>query len=791
MGPSYPSYPPSHPSRAFQILLKNGLRTLPILPTTSSEKYQKKQAQKLIGKNAENTILQKKDSSIKICGTPEAVKKAKEMLLNNMEMQSNRVTMKMDVTHLEHPSLIGKCGNLIKKVMENTGCHIHFPDVNKSLAKEKSNQVSISGEPTNVERARTILRALIPVQIFFDNPVSDGLNHVLNPFLALESKFIETELGLSMYLFSVKNGVVTIAIRCDQDQFRSQKQNILMLMEYICGKRGSELPHVYMVTDIMPYHHAFVKGANSSNIQDIMKRTGAKIVFPPLNASGLEKSSVKIHGSLDCVYMAWQEIMNFLPLCVAFDIVETRDANGEYVEFLNDCNITVQSRLKPKFHIKSVTIKGPEKFSRQMLQYRQHLLHLSALNFTPDIQDINLASKFLSSIKEHYPQLTENQNTVSLGALVSNNFCNQILEQINTTVIQEHSLNIPHTSFMGPSFGIVMDGENSQCDKNLIAKVTEIEGYLNRTLCDSVKKTETDFKSSSFGYRIPLDNEYRQATSAVNAEVVSGQVVKCTNWSQSAANQKASSSYDNMVLEQSSTFQSNTNYESMKRFRENSHVNVCSSFCSCEKCDGTLFSGIDYYHKKILATKAMRRPIESKESTQVPSSLWAGYGFSQSMPAAVIKDGFGASSPYSYLTLGGSGNNSSNSSSEDIDDWDKVVFKNYFDESIWSNKKENVFSHSNYFDFMPDVSVPLNDTSKNILPELLWQHGLHNYLDIFTKEEIDYKTFLLLNDEDLLRLGIGFQARMKLICLIRELQDTEMLKMKPRDFNAAPGAGRK
>ncbi|KFM79208.1 Protein bicaudal C-like protein, partial [Stegodyphus mimosarum] len=380
-----------------------------------------------------------------------------------------------------------------------------------------------------------------------------------------------------------------------------------------------------------------------------------------------------------------------------------------------------------------------------MLQYRQHLLHLPALNFIPH-------------------QLTENQNTIPLGALVSNNFYNQMLEQIKTTVIQE---NIPHTSVLG---------------------------YLNRTLCDSVKETETDFKSSSFGYRIPLDNEYRQSTSAVNAEVVSGQVVKCTNWSQSAAYQKASSSSENRVLEQSSTFQSNTNYESMKRFRENSHVNGCSSFCSCEKCDGTLFSGIDYYHKKILATKAMRRPIESKESTQVPSSLWAGYGFSQSMPAAVIKDGFGALSPYNYLTLGGSGSNSSNSSSEDIDDWDKVVFKNYFDESIWSNKKENViaYSHSNYFDFMPDfMSGSLNDTSKNILPELLWQHGLHNYLDIFTKEEIDYKTFLLLNDEDLLRLGIGFQARMKLICLIRELQDTEMLKMKPRDFNAAPGAGRK
>lgn len=58
--------------------------------------------------------------------------------------QSNRVVMKIDVTHLEHPSLIGKGGKLIKKVMESTGCHIHFPDGNiKCSGPEKSNHVSM------------------------------------------------------------------------------------------------------------------------------------------------------------------------------------------------------------------------------------------------------------------------------------------------------------------------------------------------------------------------------------------------------------------------------------------------------------------------------------------------------------------------------------------------------------------------------------------------------------------------------------------------------------------------
>lgn len=48
----------------------------------------------------------------------------------------------MDVSHTEHSHVIGKGGNNIKKVMEETGCHIHFPDSNRNNQAEKSNQVS-------------------------------------------------------------------------------------------------------------------------------------------------------------------------------------------------------------------------------------------------------------------------------------------------------------------------------------------------------------------------------------------------------------------------------------------------------------------------------------------------------------------------------------------------------------------------------------------------------------------------------------------------------------------------
>jgi len=68
------------------------------------------------------------------------------------------VTMKLDVSYTDHSHIIGKGGLAIKKVMEETGCHIHFPDSNRNNLNEKSNQVSIAGELEGVEQARARVR---------------------------------------------------------------------------------------------------------------------------------------------------------------------------------------------------------------------------------------------------------------------------------------------------------------------------------------------------------------------------------------------------------------------------------------------------------------------------------------------------------------------------------------------------------------------------------------------------------------------------------------------------------
>ena len=113
----------------------------------------------------------KKDPHIRVGGDPDGVRWAKLLIMEHLDTKTNRVTMKMDVSYTDHSHVIGKGGNTIRRVMAETGCHIHFPDSNRSNPSEKSNQVSIAGEIEGVEKARARVRELTPLVFTFDLPL--------------------------------------------------------------------------------------------------------------------------------------------------------------------------------------------------------------------------------------------------------------------------------------------------------------------------------------------------------------------------------------------------------------------------------------------------------------------------------------------------------------------------------------------------------------------------------------------------------------------------------------------
>lgn len=76
-----------------------------------------------------------------------------------------------------------------------------------------------------------------------------------------------------------------------------------------------------MTLEVPSQHQSFLMGRGNSNVQTIMKETGATITFPDVAALAAiaafnpnltqlpRKSTVTISGHFDSVYMAWQETM--------------------------------------------------------------------------------------------------------------------------------------------------------------------------------------------------------------------------------------------------------------------------------------------------------------------------------------------------------------------------------------------------------------------------------------------------------------------------------------------------
>uniref|UniRef100_A0A8C7IV52 BicC family RNA binding protein 1 n=1 Tax=Oncorhynchus kisutch TaxID=8019 RepID=A0A8C7IV52_ONCKI len=245
----------------------------------------------------------KKDPHIKVCGKRDNVREAKDRIMSVLDTKTNRVTLKMDVSHTEHSHVIGKGGNNIKKVMEDTGCHIHFPDSNRNNQAEKSNQVSIAGQPGGVEAARAKIRELLPLVLSFElpaivqpDPGSPTVQHISQTYNLTVSFKPPTRLYGT-----------TGVVRGSQNNSSAVKRGTAMLLEHLAGSLASAIS-VSTHLDIAPQHHLFMMGRNGSNIKHITQRTGAQIHFPDPN-SPQKKSTVYIQGTIESVCLARQYLM--------------------------------------------------------------------------------------------------------------------------------------------------------------------------------------------------------------------------------------------------------------------------------------------------------------------------------------------------------------------------------------------------------------------------------------------------------------------------------------------------
>ncbi|KAK3538117.1 hypothetical protein QTP70_030157 [Hemibagrus guttatus] len=322
----------------------------------------------------------KKDPHIKVSGRRDDVREAKERILTVLDTKSKRVTLKMDVSHTEHSHVIGKGGNNIKRVMEETGCHIHFPDSNRNSQGEKSNQVSIAGQPAGVETARAKIRELMSLVLMFE---CGGLVESLDLSCPV-IQHIAQSCAVTITCKPPSHIYGNIVVRGNQSNAAAVKRAAALLLDHLAGSMSGSVT-VSTQLDIAPQHHLSLLGRNAANLKHISQRTGAHIHFPDPGTTShthahTRRSIVYIQGSIDAVCDARQQLMGCLPLVLMFDIKEEAEIEPQCIATLMEqLDVFISIKPKPKQPSKSVIVKSVERNAMNMYEARRLLLALESV----------------------------------------------------------------------------------------------------------------------------------------------------------------------------------------------------------------------------------------------------------------------------------------------------------------------------------------------------------------------------------------------------------------------------
>lgn len=232
-------------------------------------------------------------------------------------VQGNRVIMKMDVSYTDHSYIIGRGGNNIKRIMDETQTHIHFPDSNRSNPTEKSNQVSLCGSLEGVEKARSLVRLSTPLLISYELPIMlpGSITYDNNtPFV----KEMEKQYGVQV-IFSTRPKIHSsmILVKGCEKEHKNVMDATKRLIEFMFEDIAPQIP-VQMHLEISTQHHPIVVGKNSQNLREIMQRTNTKIIFPDvndMNVRPIKRSQVTISGLITGVYLARQQLLVSFVYC--------------------------------------------------------------------------------------------------------------------------------------------------------------------------------------------------------------------------------------------------------------------------------------------------------------------------------------------------------------------------------------------------------------------------------------------------------------------------------------------
>ncbi|XP_032666735.1 protein bicaudal C isoform X1 [Odontomachus brunneus] len=735
----------------------------------------------------------KKDPHIKVAGRLDDVRSAKEKIMEILDTrQSNRVTMKLDVSYTDHSHIIGKGGLTIKRVMEETGCHIHFPDSNRSNHQDKSNQVSIAGEMEGVERARARVRNLTPLIFSFELPImgaSQSTPDCTSPYVVKIQEKYNVQV---MFRTRPKLHATLVVVKGCEWEVSQVKEATVLLIRYMCKNLASQI-QVQMSMEISPQHHSIVLGKQSSNLKMIMQRTATQIMFPDAgdpNIPSLKKSNVTITGAIHNVYLARQQLVGSLPLVLMFDLPEdsvSASVDTEKIsQLMQSLDVFINIRHKPKQSTLSVIIKGIERNAGNIYEARKQLLGLDEPRVHAEIPATyhipNAGSIFQGN----------STNDVSSNNLISgvpDNFSNMLT--INTQNSPYCVSPIPHSPNpmgLSPHWGLPhLPSVFSPLGTHHPYPYTHLNHLL--TTQHMLHNNMMPHPHGMSNHVMPGLGPFHHNASA-NFPGIHG--LSTNSLTDSKEGSSAYSSLSSVSSSLSSPAISPRNISPVNPTDTSPNLADLSSMLSdlsvtdrrapgCEKKTLEMaaqqnLTPFDYEQKKLLAAKAMQNK-QSGSDYRVPTSAWSGYGLSQSIPPITTSD------------------LSKELTSHPSDLWKEPttpVFNTEMDFGIISSKDRvgQIGMASNYMDHTPTSHLnKITSHRYNDLASMLTSIGLEKYIRLFTSHEVDMATFPSLTEKDLCEIGItAWGARRKIMLLISEMNKRTV---SPFSGSAAPGAERK
>jgi len=252
--------------------------------------------------------------------------------------------------------------------------------------------VTIAGTSLEMaEQSRHLIRKNLPLTISFvievnarDISLVDSAHPNIQYFQMSHNVIITFRFNeMSASVADKVAAVVSIrGTRLKVDDVRDAAFNVF---QYLNGSTiGFNNLVVFINVEIAAQHQAFVRGRGDANIKAITAHTGAQILFPQPPVLGLpsmadnQSTTVVVKGrGIDSAYMAWLELLGYLPMLLIFDLKADQPIDGQLITSLmiNEM-MSIVIRPKVRTNAKTIAIKIQEKNSSLLFKARELIVNM-------------------------------------------------------------------------------------------------------------------------------------------------------------------------------------------------------------------------------------------------------------------------------------------------------------------------------------------------------------------------------------------------------------------------------